>query len=859
MSTSRPRGQQQLGRIDEIKVLIRWERLFRYDGNLRDLHLMELNIGRLLLVVGLVLLVIGNVAVFISTNFLFLVSMVAAVSPWNVVSWIGLILLVYAVYLLRNRERFDDSLADPDLNKLADVLQSGHQPAQIFMDDYCGYKFLEVLDAVYAAGENYPQVLIAEVLADPEVDQLWSRLGVDDDVSAELAALYQGDNMLNVFPTLLWASFATAWNLQSQYVSRLHVLLAILAERGRQVMLNHGITEDELAGLWAWVSNNERQKKYSRLWQQRAVLKPRGTVNRAYTSVYTPQLNHYAEDLTLQSASHKFELLIGREQIVNQLTMQLRKFTGTAALVVSEPGVGKTRLLKHLAAQMVVEQVPMELQDKRLVSFDFNTAFANLQDLDRFKSVLQDIIQEVAMSGDIVLVLEDLDQLLNIRSAASAEVMNLLVNGIGKYQIQVVATASVQSYSKYIQPNPALTNVFNVINLPAPQSQVSMQILLDEAPHLEQEYQVQITIEALKTLISIADRISHDRSMPAKGINILTDMCLAAQAQQLETIDEQFAGQYLSQLTGVSVGSITADESEKLVELEAEMHKRVVGQDEAITAVAAALRRARAGLSVDTKPIASFLFYGPTGVGKTEVAKTLAATYYGSEESMVRLDMSEYQEQSNLQRLIGEQVNGKFSGGYLTEPVRQRPYTLVLLDELEKANPQVLDLFLQVLDEGKLTDGLGRKVDFSNAIIIATSNVASKLIADQVAKGDEYQQVFTVTQPMLREVYRVEFLNRFNQIIMFKPLMTDEVAQIVRKFLDQLAERMQAQGIQISYSDAVVAELAQMAYDPVYGAREVSRVVTDQIENRVADLIVTGQAKSGSQLKLNKIDDIHVG
>jgi ATP-dependent Clp protease ATP-binding subunit ClpB len=284
----------------------------------------------------------------------------------------------------------------------------------------------------------------------------------------------------------------------------------------------------------------------------------------------------------------------------------------------------------------------------------------------------------------------------------------------------------------------------------------------------------------------------------------------------------------------------------------------VVGQDQAISAVANALRRSRAGLKEAKKPIASFMFFGPTGVGKTEVAKTLAEVYYGSEKLMIRIDMSEFQEEENVARLIGKQADASFTGGYLTEAVRKKPFSLILLDEIEKANPKVLDLLLQILDEGRVTDGAGRQIDFTNCIIIATSNAASKQIADLIGRGQKYTEVLKAVQPLLTDTFRIEFLNRFDKIIMFKPLLPIEVEQIADRMLQELADNLMEKGYGLEYTRDMVSELVKLGYNPLYGAREVRRVIQDEVENRIASAVINGELKPGGTIKWSSIDNYQI-
>ncbi|MDQ7021314.1 MAG: AAA family ATPase [Candidatus Dojkabacteria bacterium] len=517
--------------------------------------------------------------------------------------------------------------------------------------------------------------------------------------------------------------------------------------------------------------------------------------------------------------------------------------------MLGEPGVGKTFFLRYLATRMVVEDVPESLYDYRLVVVDLNRTMSVSGSVDGFKSVLNTMFEEVISSGNIILVFEDIGQIFGLRDEGRAEVISLISGMINKYNIKVLATASKREYESRMKTNKGFSSLFEVITIEEPSNNIAFQIVMDFVPFLEKENKITVRSEAVKRIVEFGENIMHERVMPDKGIVLLEDAILQAKAKGLDFLDDKTVNEIFEKEIGVNVGEISEDESKTLINLEETMHERVIGQDKAILGVANALRRARSGITSGKRPIASFLFYGPTGVGKTEVAKTLAETYYGDENLMIRVDMSEYQEEINLDRLIGyTDADGNFLGGYLTEAVRTKPFSLILLDELEKANPKVLDLFLQVLDEGRLTDGLGREVNFRNTVLIATSNAGSRQIADLIIKGKKYKEVNKAVEPVLREVFRVEFLNRFDKVVMFKPLSKIEVSQIAHLMLKGVNKRLEEKGIVIKWDMRTLGVLAEEGYNSVYGARELRRTIQDEIEDKIAQLIISNKVTSGSEI-----------
>lgn len=853
-------GKQNLGSYRDIPLMVDWDDLTYFRGELKRQLKMEYMLASVLRMIGFPAIG-GSILLTLLGGGIGRVNFLNPNSLIPILFWIGVLTLIYAAYLRRDRQEFNFNLENPDLFDLNKRFLKG-KLKEVEVDTYLDYQIFSVIDELYVKSDRDFMTEFSKVIfTDQEVKMLCSRLGIEQGKFLTIVLqVWQGidASFASNFPKLLPAVLIKALSLEKTRIDATAFFLCLAETVWQAQLLQLGVKPAELNAAQLWLRNQNRKALYLRLWSERSIIKPKGSVNRAYTSRYAPMLQEYGEDYTRQAALGQFTLSIGREQQLLDLIKILQKDSGSAAVLIGDPGVGKTRFLKHLAVRMVVEDVPPVLQDKRLVAFDFNRAYAQNQSLENFKSVIEQVLSEVADSKDIVLVLDDFDQMLHIRADFQSEVENLLVNMIDKYKLRVVATASVEGYQRYIKPVRSLASLMQPIVLTEPEPLIALQVLIDEVPRLESKYGVHVQIEALKQVIDLAPKFAYERVMPDKAIDLLEESILEARDQQSNYLSPDIVDTVVSRKVGVKVGQLDKQESEMLLKLESVMQQRVIGQDAAIKSIAAALRRVRAGLQRGTRPIASFLFFGPTGVGKTEVAKTLAATYYGDEKLMHRIDMSEYHEEQNLPRLIGYTDGDKFVGGYLTEAVRSKPFSLLLLDEIEKANPKVLDLFLQILDEGFITDGAGRKVDFSNVIIIATSNAGSRQIAEAVGEGMKYDQVYERVFPMLREVFRVEFLNRFDKTIMFKPLLPIEVEQIVGLMLTKVKAKLLEQGIGLEYGPQTVNDLAKLSYNPMYGAREAARVIQEQVEDRVAEEIVRGNLVSGKKISFGSLKEYEV-
>lgn len=581
-----------------------------------------------------------------------------------------------------------------------------------------------------------------------------------------------------------------------------------------------------------------------------------------YRRAETRVLDQYSRDLTLIAGGGGADPVVGREREISRVIQILSRRTKNNPVLVGEPGVGKTAVAEGLARRVARGEVPDTLKNRRIVTLDLASMLAGTKYRGDFEDRVKCIIKEVQRAGDVIVFIDELHTIVGAGSAEGAiDAANILKPALGRGEIQVIGATTPEEYRKHIEKDAALERRFQPVDVPEPDEACCVRMLRALRGSLETHHSLQITDEAISAAVRLSVRYICDRFLPDKAIDLLDEAAshvrLESGPQARQTVEASDVADVVSAWTGVPASAISEPESERLLRLEEALHRRVIGQNEAVSAVARAIRRGRVGLSDPRRPMGSFIFLGPTGVGKTELCRALAEAVYGDRDALIRLDMSEYMEKHAVSKLIGSPPGyvGYGEGGQLTERVRRRPWSVVLFDEIEKAHEDVYNLLLQIMEDGRLTDSAGRRADFRSTIVVMTSNIGAKAITeDRPALGfsgaprDGDGAVKEAVMAELRRTFRPEFLNRVDDTIVFRRLSREDVRQIARGMTEAVCGRMRELGVELRVTDEALDLLAERGFDPAYGARPLRRQISALLEDPAADAILTGRAAPGDRL-----------
>ncbi len=704
-------------------------------------------------------------------------------------------------------------------------------------------------------GSVEPLHLFGTLLANQKSRVILARLGVDvriltDKISRvlERAPIVEGTPVFSpALRTILLAAYKEASMTRQRTVDAPQLFAAIVEhdQHSRNILYDMEIEYDDVRNVVEWINIQQRFSARWRSWQSKARHKPKGVVDRAMTAVATPLLDKFSRDLTLLARSGVLPPALGRENEIEAVFRTLE--SGKNALLVGNPGVGKTSIVEGIAELMTSEEVPPFLQDKRFVSISIASLVGASGRQGELEGRLTDIMNEITRAGNIVVFIDGIEKMIGISTegAQNLDVADIFGQALQRKLFWCIATTTPPDFRRYVEHS-SLLEVFAPVIVDEPNTNDTILVLEGKAGPIEVKHLVYFSYSAIEKIVEMSQRYIHDRFLPEKAISLLEEVAVYARKKhgKHSIVRGDEVAEVVAQRTHIPVTRVTQQEGERLMNLEKRIHERMVDQEEAVGAVATALRRARAELRDVRRPIVNLLFLGPTGVGKTELAKTVAEVYFGSENTMIRLDMSEYQEKSSINRLIGAPpgYRGEGEGGFLTDAVRANPFSLVLLDEIEKAHPDILNIFLQVMDDGRLTDTLGRTIDFTNVILIGTSNAGTPLIMQRVREGVPMERIKReLLEEALGQYFRPEFLNRFDHVVVFKPLGMEEVVKITELLLKQVAANLQPKGITFRASKEAIAELAQVGFDPVFGARPLRRAIQERVDNALANYLLQGR------------------
>lgn len=803
-------------------------------------------------------------------------------------------------------------MADYFSEQAQEALEYAHRAAEELHNSYIGTEHL-LLGLVRQGSGVAGQVLIANEATEKRVLKLMDKMLA----SVERVKLAEEPKYTPMSRRVLEYSKAAAERFQAPQVGTEHILLAILKEKNcvaSKLLYTMGVNIQKLyVDLMHAMGEKHSPEDMPQQTQGSGVV--------SGSAQPTPTLDQYSRDLTEFARQGKLDPVIGRSVEMQRVMQILSRRTKNNPCLIGEPGVGKTAVVEGLAQLIVSGEVPETLADKRLVTLDLSGMIAGSKYRGEFEERIKKVLQEVMQAGNVLLFIDEIHTIIGAGSAeGTMDASNILKPSLARGELQLIGATTIEEYRKHIEKDAALERRFQPITVDEPSEDESVRILEGLRPRYEAHHKVSITDTAIKEAVQLSARYISDRFLPDKAIDLIDEAAsrlrladyaepaeikkLSEEITKLESQKEEAvraeeferAGQLkkkqekkeekiakikeewikarrdkklvvgenevadvVSLWTRIPVKKLTEEENERLKELESVLHERVIGQDEAVSAVSRAIRRGRVGLKDPHRPIGSFLFLGPTGVGKTELSKALAEAMFGTEQALIRVDMSEYMEKHSVSKIVGSPPGyvGYEEGGQLSEKVRRNPYSVILFDEIEKAHPDVFNILLQVLDDGHITDSQGRKIDFKNTVLIMTSNAgASRIVSPKTLgfaarenKETDYKNMKDGVMDEVRRLFKPEFLNRIDEIVVFHQLDRDNMKQIVDILLGNIEKRSESQmEIKLSFDDAAREFLIEKGYDPKYGARPLRRAIQNELEDKLAEAMLDDKVKAGDEV-----------
>jgi len=728
---------------------------------------------------------------------------------------------------------------------------------------YLDFEAAQILDIYSRRGEQDISALLLPLLRNKGAEFILYRIGVNPDTFRKNLEEYLKHSNIKSSSTELQLMLEDALS-EAKLAQEIPVItwqniliaLAVHSEFFRKFLFHEKLKKNDVRVLTRWQSSLQSKRETAQqFWSKENLQSFRG-VGKGWASGYTIHLDRYAHDVTRQILKHGFRAnLYGRKAESENIERILARAGENNVVVVGEPGVGKKTVAMALAKRISTGQVLPALSHKRVLELDVGAILAGAKSESDITLRLKALLNDAVKAGNVILLVDEIHTLFGLGfGIGEVNATQLFIPYLGLANFQIIGLTDYDQYNNTIAKNSALMKSFEKVEVNEPDKETTLKILEDIVPEIEAHSQVLILYQSMKEALELTDRYIKDVPFPEKAIDILQEAAVRAQVHRKSSmVIPEDVEEVVHQKTEIPVGKIALAEKEVLLDLEKVLHRRVVGQNEALSALADALRRSRSGISTEKKPIGSFLFLGPTGVGKTETAKTLAAVYFGSEKRILRFDMSEYQHSDSIKRLLGD---GE-TLGQLISAVREDPFSLVLLDEIEKAHPNILNVFLQVLDDGRLTGPTGHTVDFTNTIIIATSNAGSELIRESVTQFREVNLKERLLDHLQKSgQFRPEFLNRFDALIVYRPLTTQQTEEVAGMLLSALNRRLKQKDIQLKITPELTKKIAELGYNPEFGARPLQRVIQDKVENVIAKKLLSGEVVRGDTVEV-KVEEIN--
>lgn len=697
------------------------------------------------------------------------------------------------------------------------------------------------------------QAFLLLVRENPELCFVFNRLLLDwQGMQKQLRGQQQKTEDI---PGLVQRAFTIAQENKHKIVEKGDLLVALAYEEPvlKETLREHDISPKDVGKTVWWLSILEERVQEQKQWWQEKNLRKRGTLARQWTAGFTPTLDQFSFDLTESLKRKGIPRLVGHAKEVQSLERALSRIKANNALLVGEPGSGRKSIVYEIALRSMLGESTPQINYKRILELDIPGLLAQVQDPAEREKYLDQIFQEVLRAGNVIVFIDDFHNYVSPRNQGrpgSLDISGSIAKYLATPYFPIIASTTFSGFRQDIEQNASILGLLEKVEVAEISSEETFQVLFQLVFSLEKKFRKFIPYQAVRDVVKLSEKYIQAVPFPKKSVDLLEEAIVFLSQTKDKVLLGSHIASLVSQRTRIPVGDLESQEKEVLLNLEDLIHKRIIDQEEAVKEVSSALRRARTQIGSRKGPMGTFLFLGPTGVGKTETAKALAAIYFGSEERMVRLDMSEYQNIQDTERLLGSATQE----GMFCAQVRENPFSLILLDEIEKAHPNILNLFLQVLDEGHITDGIGRKISFQHTIIIATSNAGSQLILQALKDQKDFVVLKEeIIDYLFQEgIYRPEFLNRFDAVVLFKPLAKEHLLLIVDLMLSKLKKNLAERGIEFSATQSLKERLAELGYDPKFGARNLKRIIQDKVENVFAVALLQDTIQRGDKVEMQE-------